>query len=289
MATNSTPSQLVQDCANLVSLPEVVLNVNEMIRDSRYSAAAIGEVIATDPALTVKLLKIVNSSFYGFRSRIDTMERAITVIGMRDLHNLVLAACAVDRFDRIPQDLVDMTDFWMRSINSGIISRSLAKHTSVLHCERLFTAGLLHNIGSLLFYSKMPDASREILLAANGDRRLIPDLEREIIGFTYADIGNELARHWKLPEALEAAIGHHLDPDKAGIHRVDATLVYLGTRFSHVNLQGCSVEETLAEISSDTLDLIGLPEEKLLEILNRVPEEFAQIVNLILPSARVAY
>lgn len=284
-----TPQELVEQSVSLVSLPDVVFQINEMIRDSRYSAMDIGDVISKDPALTARLLKIVNSSFYGFQARIDTLGRAITIVGMDDLHNLVLATTAVDRFDRIPQDLVDMTEFWMRSINCGIIGRSVGKKIAVLNSERLFTAGLLHNVGSLLMYSKMPDSSREVLLAADGNHRILPGLEQEIFGFTYADVGAELAMLWNLPESLTAAIGHHLFPENAGDHQLDATLIHLGDLLSNIHVNGSSIEETMAEVSNETLSFLNLEEQQIVEIVDQTPEEFAQIVNLILPKHDASY
>lgn len=289
MDTILTPAQLVQGSIDLVSLPDVVLQVNQMIHDPEISAKDIGEFISTDPALTARLLKIVNSSFYGYQARIDTLGRAITIIGVEDLQNLVLAASAVDRFNRIPQDLVDMTEFWMRSVNCGIIAQLLARKASVLHSDRLFTAGLLHNLGSLLMYCKMPDACREVLLAANGDQRTVPGLEQEFFGYTYAEVGAELAKHWELPESLTAAIAYHVEPEKGGKHQWDATLVYLGNLFCKTDFQDCSIPEMMAEISDEILELVGLNEKQLLECFSQVPKEFADIVNLILPSTRICY
>lgn len=284
-----TPTDLVQGSIDLVSLPDLVFQVNEMIQDPKVSASDIGEVISKDPSLTARLLKIVNSSFYGYQSRIGSIGRAITILGVQDLQNLVLATLAVDSFSRIPQDLVDMTDFWMKSINCAIVARALAKKASVLHCERLFTSGLLHNVGSLLMYCKLPDPSREVLLAAGGNQSIIPGIEREIIGYNYADVGAEIAKTWQLPGSLEAAIGHHLDPLNGGEHQFDAALVHLGHLFSQFAVDDISAQQAIKEIPDEILQLLGLTEEQIGETLDQIPEAFAEIINLILPSTRVSY
>ncbi len=154
-----TPQLLIKDSLQLFSLPDIFFQISEMINDPRFSVKDIGLVIGKDPALSARLLKIVNSSFYGFQSRVDRVSRAVTIVGVEELKNLVLATSVVAKFNNIPTELVDMTDFWLRSVKCGLITKFLAIENSVLHHERLFLTGLLHNLGSLVFYYKLPNKS----------------------------------------------------------------------------------------------------------------------------------
>ena len=284
-----TPQQLVRGAIDLVSLPDIAMQVNSMIVNPKYDANDLGRAISNDPSLTARLLKIVNSSFYGFKSKIDTVGRAITVIGIEDLRNLVLATSAVESFSKIPQDLIDMTEFWMRSVQRGVIARQIAKKCSVLQPERLFVGGLLSDIGSLLIYTKLPDESREILLAVGDNHRLIPGLEIEILGFDHAMVAHELFRLWQLPDALCEAVAYHLRPEEASTHSMDANLIYLANRLCEVSLQGYSIEETLAEISQETLNILSLNEEQIQEAMAEVAGDFSKVFDLMIPNSNIRY
>ena len=106
-----SPSDLVKGMIKLVSLPHVCIRVNLMVDDPSFSSKDIGEVISQDASLTVRLLKVANSAFYGFQSKIETVSRAVTVIGSHELRDLVLAVSAVRTFSNIPIDLANMASF----------------------------------------------------------------------------------------------------------------------------------------------------------------------------------
>jgi len=284
-----SPSELVKESVELVSLPDIVMTVNEMIVNPRFDANDIGEVIGNDAGLTTRLLKIVNSAFYGFKSKIDTVARAITVVGIEDLRNLVLATSAVDTFNKIPQDLVDMTDFWICNVQRGVIARLLAKKCLVLQPERLFVSGLLSDIGALLMYSKLPDPCREILLVAEDNKRLVPGLELELFGYTHADVAYELIKLWQLPESLREAVGCHLNPEAANDHHVDAHIVYLANRLCEVSIQGYSLDETLAEIPELTFKVLRLDQEQIVETMSEVAGDFSKVFDMIIPHASSVY
>ena len=278
-----TPQALIEDSLEIFSLPDIYFQIAEMIKDPRFTAQDMGEVIAKDPGLSVRLLKLVNSSFYGFQARVDTISRAITIVGVEDLQNLVLATSVIDKFNHIPAELVDMTDFWLRSIHCGLITKLLAKENSVLHCERLFLTGLLHDIGSLILYYKLPEQSSEVLLASDYDRRLIGGLEQELIGFTHADVGGVLIKSWGLPESIYEAIGCYLNPDSAQVHKLDAYLLSLAVRLTNFSEEESSIVEVLAEFSGLSLSVVPLDVELVERVMQQADEEFAQLFELLAP------
>lgn len=279
----ASPQALVDGSVELITLPDVYFRICELMNDPKRSSADIAKVLSNDPALSVRLLRIVNSAYYGFPARIDTISRAVAVVGTFDLQKLIVTTSIVDTFRRIPQTLVSMSDFWMRSVQCGVIARMLAGAGRVLHGERLFLGGLLHDIGSLLMYSKMPDQSREVLLAAAGDRQLIGELEKELIGFTHADVGASLMEHWGLPESLHQAVGCYLAPATADNYRLEAHLVSLAARLCQVELDGAPLSDTLAEVSDDTFAITGLTEHKVLRTMSQVPDEFSKVFDVIFP------
>lgn len=278
--------QLIAGSTELFSLPDIYFQLSEMIRDSRYSLADIGKVIAKDPALSARLLRVVNSPFYGFQARIDTISRAVTVIGIDDLCNLVLATTVVDRFAQIPDELIDMTSFWMRSMHCAVIARLLAKSGAVLHTERLFLAGLLHDIGSLVLSQKMPEQYLRVLLAANHDRRALAGFEQELIGFTHADVGRELLKTWGLPESLYETIGCYLDPADAQVHKLDAHLLHMAARLADCGQLADGIESTVAAFSNQSLALVRLSREQIVSIMELAEEAFLQMFELLGPAKK---
>ncbi|HKK14248.1 MAG TPA: HDOD domain-containing protein [Gammaproteobacteria bacterium] len=238
--------QWVRSVSSLVSPPDICVRLLELTEDLDASAADIGGVITQDPSLTARLLRMVNSSFYSFPSRIDTVSRAVAVVGIRELYRLVLAVSAVQMFSRIPAGLVNMDTFWRHSIYTGLIARALARRVRVLHPERLFVAGLLHDIGSLVLYHKAPEQAREMLVQADGDEERLHGLEREILGFTHADIGGHLLELWQLPAALRTAVTFHHDPGALEEVTLEAALVHLGDVFANHSEIGAFCEEPAA-------------------------------------------
>lgn len=273
--------ELVKDVEVLFSLPDIYFQLNEMIADQRFSLDDIGRVIAKDPALSVRLLKVVNSALYGFQSRIDTIPRAIAVVGIDDLYNLVVATCVVDRFAGISCDFIDMVDFWTQSVHCAVLSRLLARSGAVLHADRLFLAGLLHDIGSLVMYQAMPRPAEKVLLACDHDRRLRSVIEQELIGFTHADVGRALLQSWKLPDSLSEVVGCYRNPGAALNHRLDAHILNLATRLLEDAQLGRPAEETLQEMDDSELVLIRLNREQIVLIFEQSVADFFDVFELL--------
>lgn len=282
-----TAQSLVQEAADLFSLPDIYYQIKQMIDDPRFTAIDIGQVIAKDPALSARLLKLVNSPFYGFQARIDTISRAITIVGVNDLQNLILATSVVDSFNRISSELVDMTDFWMQSIHCGVIAKLLAKESAVLHAERLFLAGLLHNIGALVLYQKLPELSSKVLKLADYNQSLVPVIEQELIGFTFADVGGQLARSWCLPDSLAEVIAYQLTPEMALVHRLDAQLLHVASVFCTTLVHDETKAEALWKtIPEERRSVLKIKPQVLFSLLLQAQEDVARIFELLAPGKK---
>ena len=253
-------ASLVEDTAALVSPPDVCLRVAELLQSSDTSAADIGEVIIRDPSLTARLLRLVNSSFYGLRAEVDTVSRAIAIIGTQELYSLVLAVSAVKSFSNIPNSLVNMDTFWRHSVYCGLIARAFGKHCNVLHPERLFVAGLLHDIGSLVLYSRLQEVSRDLLMIADGDEEVLYRAEVEELGFSHAELGEMLLEKWNIPPVLCAAVRHHHEPTLATQGKLEAAVLYIANMLANQSMIGgyCEQPNCLSTIDVGALQLVGL-------------------------------
>ncbi len=209
--------ELVKNASELVSLPEVALRVNELASDPNASADDMGKVISQDPALVARMLKIANSAYYGLSTEVETINRAIAILGTNKIRDLVLSTAASDAFDGIPNTLITMQDFWHHSLYCGLLAQILAKKSRQLQAESLFIAGLLHDIGQLIMFNQLPQQSHEaILLLMEGPEELeTHEAEQQVFGFNHMQVGAALIKSWKLAPVLEECVAFHHEPEKA--------------------------------------------------------------------------
>lgn len=279
-----TPRSLIQGSLQLLTLPDVFLRVNSLINEGTASFQEIARAASLDPALAARMLKIVNSPYYGCQARIDTLSRALTVIGLEDFYHLLLSASAADTFRKIPPNLLTMGDIWLHSVHCAVIAREVARATSVLHAERFFVAGLLHRIGSLVLCHRCPERMRGILARAQGRSVLLADLEREALGFTHAEVGAALAEAWGLPESLRQMIGCYLEPERAGAFAFDAGLLHLAWGMKNLELEGDAVMEGLPGLVARVSAWLTLDESLLLSVLAEAPPRIEETMRFLSPA-----
>ena len=253
----------VKDISGLVSPPEVCIRLLDLVDSPKSTAHEIGEVISSDPNLSARLLKLVNSSFYNFSGRIDTLSRAIAIVGTRELYSLAISVSAVRAFSKIPAQLINMDTFWRHSLFCGIIARYLAKRCGILHPERLFVAGLLHDIGELVLFARAPEKSRDLMLMAEGDENVFAYAQRQEFGFNHADLGGLLATIWQLPDTLVEAISCHHTPFDAVCSKQQAAIVKIADILADRSALGALFESrprqtTPLEIDSSLWRVTGL-------------------------------
>ena len=210
-----TLDKLVLHETELASFPDIYFRLKEILDNPLSSAKDIAAVVSTDVALTGKLLKLVNSPLFGLSTRIDTIERAVSLVGAKELSTLALGITAISFFKDIPPELVNMKTFWRHSLSCGIFAKLIATRTK-LPAERLFIAGLLHDAGRLVLFKDQPYASTQALLFARSNFLPLVEAEQEIFGFDHAAVGGRLLEAWAFPQSLSALVaGHHAPKDAA--------------------------------------------------------------------------
>ncbi len=283
---NQRPSlqQLIQSVGDLVSPPEVHFRLTEVIESPNSSSDTIADIIMQDPNLSSRILRVTNSAYYGKR-QIETVSRAITLIGTRDLYNIALAVNAIKVFEKIPSELVNVSVFWRHSLYTAIIARLLARHCRILHPERLFVAGLLHDIGCLVLYSKFPDESREALLIANGDESILALQEKELIGYDHARVGSELLKLWRLPDTLCTAVAAHHNLVHAPADSLEPVIVYIANILANRTEEGCFSEygAYATPIEPAVWERIGLSEAIVDDLWEAIQEQFTETAQILLP------
>lgn len=274
---------LLDDVEGLVSPPDVCMRVFELIHSPMTGTRELAAVVGVDPNLTARLLRIANSAFYSFSRKIDTISRAVTVIGTTELYQLVLSVSAVRTFTNIPNDLVKIDTFWRHSVYTGLLARALAVRASVLHPERLFVAGLMHDIGSLVLYHQRPEAMRDILLVAQGDEEVLYQAELEHFQFTHASVGGELMERWRLPAGLVEAVTWHHEPERAQNARMEAHILHLAGHLVNESGQGnfMGIPRSAPQLSQVLLDVVGLDENELVFAFEEAAEQFPSTLQAL--------
>ncbi|NOZ37879.1 MAG: HDOD domain-containing protein [Gammaproteobacteria bacterium] len=282
-----TPQDLVTGVIRLVSLPEVCLRVNEMMEDPSTSAKELGQVISRDTGLTARLLKIVNSSFYGFPSKIETVSRAVTVIGLRELRGLVLAASAVETFSKIPTEVLNRVHFWRHSVYCGVVAQLVAEECKVLHSERLFVAGLLHDIGKLIIAHRLPEQMKIIKQRVADEQRFDYEIEQQELGFDHADVGGALLREWKMPPTLCDAVYFHHHPSDATESLMDAAMIHLANSITGVAEEGLDVDMDIMiqPVDERIWDVLSVDASVIETVSKKAGPLFSDALEVILPRA----
>lgn len=278
--------QVIKDINEIVSLPGVFIRVNELVNDPNTSMSDVAEVISQDPGLTIRILRMANSPAYGISREIDSVAKAVTIIGTEQVRDIALATSAVHAFDGIPNDLLSMEDFWMHSIYCAIIAKYLAQQAKVNNPSGLFIAGLLHDIGHLVLFKELPELSRQCLeesIDDNDDTELYK-IEERIIGFDHLAVGAALAEAWHLPELLIDVIGAHHDLSHAKTYKKESAIVKIANTLSILTeLKSTNVEETDAQpISDEEWELAGLDPGIIEETLEYARASYKEVQNLLM-------
>ncbi len=206
----ATPQALVDNVLNLISLPEIYLRLQRTIEDPVHTREQVAEILAHDPALSARVLRIANSSYYGFSRSIATVDEAVGIIGELDLRNLALVASLVGSMAALGRSGVDIDRFWSHSLRTAILARLVARAAGGCNPETLFLAGMLHDLGVLVIYQQDPELALAIGRQIDEHHQLRDQAEREVLGFDHAEVGALLVEAWGLaPELAELVHSHH--------------------------------------------------------------------------------
>lgn len=197
--------EAVANLADLRPLPQVAQRILAL-GDGTFSAHELAAIISTDQALTAKLLRLANSPYYGFARRITTARDAVVLLGFRSVRSAALTSCLMQTARDTTN--IDTDAFWQFSIATGILAEVLAR-TESGNQEEAFTAGVMHQVGLLALDQGRPGDLARAMEMRDQQGIALPEAERQVFGFTDADLGGALALHWNFPEALAEAVRGH--------------------------------------------------------------------------------
>ena len=220
-------NELVQSCTTVFTLPEIYFRVRDVVDDPDSTMDDLAEVLKLDPAISARLLRIVNSPFYGFPKQIDTVTRAVNLLGTQAINDLVTATTVGRTFSGMPIQLMDVSMFWRKSVLCALLAGKIAKSCGLEDSERFFIVGLMRDIGHLVLYQTVPKRAQSALIEAGYLEASLAEVEQSNIGCDFAEVGAELIRSWGMPVQIEQAIRCQLSPNDAGEFIIHASIVHL--------------------------------------------------------------
>lgn len=215
MSSNTELLDRVLQSPRLPSLPAIALKVLDLTQQPEVDFKDIADAIQHDPGLSTKILKTVNSAFYGQAREIGTVSRALQVLGLNSVKTLALGFSLAGNLKKSPEKGFDHVAYWRRSVYTATAARILSRRAGLVQQEEAFIGGLLQDMGMVALSQALGDEYTSILEKANGDHAALRDHEREALGLDHAEVGAALAESWKLPPVLVAPIRHHEAPDDA--------------------------------------------------------------------------
>lgn len=264
----------------LPEVPSLVFELNEIIADPMSSADAIAQVVSKSPSLTATLLRIVNSAFYGFRSKIDSISRAVTLVGSKEVSNLALGITIMETFRGIPKEIMDVASFLEHNLACGVVARILAAHGNIAHTEQLFVAGMLHDIGRLVLCKYFPEVFKYTLVEAAQSRRPLLKSEQTVLGSSHALLGKKLLNKWKLPYALENNVYYHHQPSASPSPESAAT-IQMADLIVHGLGIGTSGEQIVPGFDTKAWERLNLPASALRSLVNQAEHQIETIRDLL--------
>ena len=276
-----TVEEIVQDVSTIHSLPLFYSRLDEAINHPRSSITDIGKVISEDQGLTARILKLANSPLFGYFSKIETISQAVTIIGIQQVRDLAMALSVMDVFAGIPKELINMEQFWRHSIATGLTARLLATSQRESNLERFFVAGILHDVGRLIMFIKLPELCMEMLEECKEHNRLLYHVEKERLGFDHAEIGGNLLRKWKIPPSVAEPTEYHHRPHRAELYPREASLLHLADIFAHALEIGSSGGIFVPHLDAKIWAGLNLSPLLFSSLIKQIDKTFAETVQAL--------
>lgn len=274
--------RIITKVLKVAALPAVAMKFSEAIKNPATSNNDLEKIVAEDSALSAKVLMIANSALFNFPSKIDTISKAITIVGHKQLSEIILSCSIVAMFKGIPQNVIDMDHFWRHSIAVATASRILAAYRHEQNIEKFFTAGLLHDIGKLILFVEAPKYAYAVISKCEETKELMHKVEKKVIGFDHAKLGSMLLKKWKLPEEVTSSVCYHHMPSIAAGDSLGASIIHVADIMVHALKLGASGEEFVPTLNEKAWLSLELDVEVLDLAVEQLHVQHSEAVKFIL-------
>jgi HD-like signal output (HDOD) protein len=268
--------------ASLGSYGPLILEIEAALRSPQCSLSMIGDTIEKDVDLTARLLRFANSAYCGFSTKLSTVAEAISLIGIQQVQDLLTASSVIERFAGVSSEFVSVQSFWQHSLATGIGARLIAMEGRLPKPDRLFVAGLLHDIGRLVLFLQTPRQAEKIFRLYQSERMLLREAEVRVLGFDHQNVAEALLHSWKYPPTLVMAVGYHHQPCGCEAAKVEASVVHLADHLVNAMRVGNSGEKFVPPLNPQAWTALGLQPDVLAHVVNGIDEQFEAVAEMFL-------
>ncbi len=265
----------------LPALPSVVAEIAARVANATTSAAQLADLIMRDPALTTRLLRLVNSPFFGLPRSIGNPREATLLLGFQAIRDLALATVVLDLFPAEASAAFDPYQLWRHAIATAVAARLLAAQVADPAPDELFVAGLLHDVGKILLYRHDRPTFDAVLTSARQHDAPVWASEQRLTGTTHALIGAQLLRHWRLPARLVAAVGEH----HASAPGKVAQLIQAADALARVLGLPCGMDDAVPAARGALWPAWLGPREHLTALVDRCATQYEEVAALLFTRA----
>jgi HD-like signal output (HDOD) protein len=274
-----TLTELLEQEPQLLTLPAIVSELLSLIDDPQARLEHIVKVAEQDAGLTARVLRLINSPYYALPLKVDSMQHAVSLMGLQNLRDLVIATKVAERFQHVSGELMDMHTFWRNSLYSASVARDI--YRALGHNRyNLFAVSMLHHLGTMVLLQSLPQTMTAILESVRGSYRELFEAEQTALGYTHADVGAALLAGWELPEVFIEVTRHHHDFYHCERYGLEAAVVHLADTIAQrdcplLHFEGLAVEPDLA-----VYRYVTLAQPRLERLASAVSERGGGAVNL---------
>lgn len=266
---------IVDSIDRLPTLPVIYTRLSDLLARSDSTVKTIVEVISEDPTIAAKMLKIVNSAFYGFPKKIGNLQRAVVILGLNEIKSMVLATSILKTFAQLDSDYeFDMKSFWEHSVGCAVSAKIVAEAAYVKNPGDVFTGGLLHDIGKLIHALYLPQEFSRVIADVGHTGIPMIESEQNILGFTHTHTGRILGEKWQFPEEIVNMVAqHHLEGDPPNVSK-EVAAVHLGNTLCIAFGLGSAGEKVVPTVDQKSWEILGLKLSDLESISGRIHNSF---------------
>lgn len=264
---------IIKGTISLPTLPGIISKLTSLAEDGRVSVDEMAKVVTSDQVLSAKVLKLVNSPFYGFSGRISTVSKALILLGVNVIKSLAISSSIFEIMEK------NVVGLWEHSMGAAVAANIIADRLSLPEREEVSTAALLHDIGKVIIKIKLEGDYEHILLLIKEKDLAMIDAERQLLETDHAEIGEWLARTWRLPEKLIEPIACHHHVEKSTLQPVKTAAVHVADVLIKAGGFGFSGDDFVPRIQPAAWERLGLNEALLKEIIEELEDRLIEVRN----------
>jgi putative nucleotidyltransferase with HDIG domain len=255
----------------LPTLPGLISKLGALTEDNKVSAQAIARVVSMDQVLSAKVLRLVNSAFYGFSRRVSTVSNAIILLGVNVVKSLAISSSIFEIMEK------NVVGLWEHSMGVAVAANIISRELKLPEPEETSTAALLHDIGKVIIKIRLQDDYSQLAVQIKEKGLMMVEAERELFGTDHAEIGEWIAQTWLLPEKLIEPIACHHDVEKSSLQRAKTAVVHIADVLIKASAFGFGGDDIVPQIQPAAWNKLGLTEPVLEEIIEKVEDKLVEV------------